>query len=529
MKFMFRKSSPNSGAAKWWPTILGMALLACAVALTFHEALGFGFFCDWDDLTFTLQNPHISFNVNNLWYFFARPFQDLYTPLPMWSLMLDHAIFGADAFGYHLHNLLLHILAAWALFAVLLRLGAGTATATLCAMLWALNPQKAESVVWISERKDVLCGLLSFLAVWFFLERRYAWSALLTVLAIWAKPAAIPLPGIYMVYAWGKGEKLSRRETLVPTLAGLAATFFSMWMTSQTNPGTLEGNLLVPLHNLCWYPLTALVPFETNPIYPEVLRFDHRCALTMLAGSALLALGVWSGLRLGVSRRKVLAALMVVLGSMLPVLGLLHYTNFRYCDRYNYLVSAAVVAMLALLVERLLRRFPQKTIRKALTAALALAAVAYACCTYLYVPYWENDVRLSYYVLQQPGTPNLKAYELGIMAGFRLEATDFLEYLKRELPYRPPASDNNPQALVNNLLLFMEEHQLFLDGRYEEAERRFNQIAASSRTASEPGKGNWIALSPPLIQWLYEDQAEIARRQGDEKKAAFYQQAKKIH
>ena len=34
------------------------------------------------------------------------------------------------------------------------------------ALLWALNPQKVESAIWVSERKDVLCGLLAFLAFW---------------------------------------------------------------------------------------------------------------------------------------------------------------------------------------------------------------------------------------------------------------------------------------------------------------------------------------------------------------------------
>ena len=97
-----------------WFAAVGCLVVALAVAAVFHDGLGYGLFCDWDDTTFVLQNPYITFKFSNLWYYFIHPFQDLHTPLPMWSLMLDHALFGANGFGYHLHNLLLQCSADWA-------------------------------------------------------------------------------------------------------------------------------------------------------------------------------------------------------------------------------------------------------------------------------------------------------------------------------------------------------------------------------------------------------------------------------
>ena len=161
-----------------WRALLWAALVAAACGLAFHEGMRYGLLDDWDDATFVVNNPHITLNWSNFLFYLCHPFQDLFSPLPMWSLMLDHALWGLRPLGYHLHNLALHILAAWALLATLRRLGVRWILAGLGALLWALNPQKVESVIWVSERKDVLCGLFAFLAVWLFLEKRWGWCAL---------------------------------------------------------------------------------------------------------------------------------------------------------------------------------------------------------------------------------------------------------------------------------------------------------------------------------------------------------------
>ena len=505
-----------------WNALLWAAAIALVTALTFHEGMNYELLSDWDDVTFVVKNPHIALNWNNFLFYLCHPFQDLFSPLPLWSLMVDRALWDLNPLGYHLHNLVLHILAAWALLAVLRKLGVRHSLAGLGALLWALNPQKVESVIWVSERKDVLCGLFAFLAVWLFLEHRWGWCAFCTVLSIFAKPAALALPGVYVVLTWGSGKSYWRREVAGPVAAGVLAAVWSMVVTSQTNPGTVEASLLVPLHNFFWYPLTALIPFETNPFYPEAIALDARCVAVLVGGSALLVGGVLLARRLGCAWRGILVALMTIVGAMAPVLGLLHYTNFRYCDRYNYLVSAAVLCAACLLAELSFRRWPNPRLNRAVLVFLSIGAVIYASCSYLYVPYWENGVRLSYYGLQRPGQPNLKAYELGIMAGFRLGAVEYLDYLRHELPIRPPLTHFEMETSVQTLLLFMDAHQRFLEGDFQASEECYQRLAetmAQGRTAE--GKME-VALPAPLIAWLYEDLAAIAEQQGDDKKAAFY-------
>ena len=497
-----------------------------AIVLVFHEGMRFGFLPDWDDANFIQNNPRLAFSWENLMHYAAHPFQELYTPLPMWSLMLDYAMFGLSPLGYHLHNLALHVLGAWMLLAVLRKMGVRPALAALGALLWALNPQKVESVVWLSERKDVLCGMLSFAAMWCFLNR-WAWRcALCTALAIFAKPAAVALPGVYLVWHLAGLAPGWRKWPVCPVAAGIMACVVSMLMTGQTNPGRLESALLVPIHNLFWYPLASLVPFETNPIYPEVICLDAHFLGVLLGGMALLGAGVALARRLKCPWRKIWGVLLILGGTMLPVLGLLHYTNFRYCDRYNYLVSAVMVSGAMVLAEMALRRWPRKHFRRVLLGGLAGMAIGYGCLTYLYVPYWENCLKLSYCSLQRPGRPNLKAYEMGTMAAFRHGAKDYLDYLRGELQRRPPLTRFDREASIRSYLLFMETHEAFMAGQYAAAEAAFRQLAIQFAQSSQ-GEDVVVPLPPTLIQWLYADMVEIALRQGNLEKAEFYRS--KIH
>lgn len=402
------------------------ALLALFLVLIFLPGLNYPFLRDWDDGTFIIYNQNLSFTFDNFLLYWLEPYQDLYTPLPMYSFMIDRALFGLDPLGFRLHNLLLHFVGCYFLFLVARKLGARSWLAFAGALLWAANPQKVESVVWITERKDVLCGALAFASLWFFLRgvqlRRISFMAgILAALAIFAKPAAVPLPGVMivgLVCLWGKRFPLREYGRILwfPVLASIAAVAWAGIVTAKTNPGVPEENLLVPFHNLFWYPLTALIPFETNPIYPEI-RSAGELVVPVL-GSLLLAGGfALAAHKLGFAWRKIVCMLLIVAGFTVPVLGLLHYTNFHYCDRYNYLVSWAVWVFVAVLAEAFLRR--RKEAARPLKCAAVAGVALFWVLTWNYLPYWENCEFMYSYVLAKDEIPNWKVMGNSICTAFR--------------------------------------------------------------------------------------------------------------
>lgn len=107
----------------------------------------------------------------------------------------------------HVHSLVLHGLAAFLLLRVLVHLRLPTLACYAGALAFAAHPALAESVVWISSRKDVLSGLLVLLALVIgqgvVLRGRSAWPVfVLAVFACYAKATAVVLPLLGLGLWW---------------------------------------------------------------------------------------------------------------------------------------------------------------------------------------------------------------------------------------------------------------------------------------------------------------------------------------
>src|SRR5262249_49927389 len=104
-----------------------------------------------------------------------------YAPLTWVSFAVNYQLGGMNPWGYHLTNLLLHAANAWLFYFVARQLltaafvggvAAGQAAerghagpylplslgAAFAALIFGVHPLRVESVVWITERRDVLCG-----------------------------------------------------------------------------------------------------------------------------------------------------------------------------------------------------------------------------------------------------------------------------------------------------------------------------------------------------------------------------------
>ena len=92
------------------------------------------------------------------------PFYYAYKPVYGLSLWLDHALYGDAPYGWHAGNVLLFALATALLALVVHGLLRSTFVAAAVAALFASHPVHAESVAWVSERKDALSLVLVLLA-----------------------------------------------------------------------------------------------------------------------------------------------------------------------------------------------------------------------------------------------------------------------------------------------------------------------------------------------------------------------------
>ena len=168
-----RRSSPTPGrTSRWLVPAICFALVAITL-LVFGRTVRFDFF-NYDDSFYVYENPFVSNGLTRagLVRAFTHPLVGNWHPLTSISLMLNAQWSGLHAGSYHLVNVLLHALAVLLLFLVLRTMTGALWRSAFVAALFAIHPLRTESVVWISERKDVLSGVFFLLGLWAY--SRYA-------------------------------------------------------------------------------------------------------------------------------------------------------------------------------------------------------------------------------------------------------------------------------------------------------------------------------------------------------------------
>jgi len=337
--------------------VLGLLGLA---AIVFLPSLSFGFLSNLDDFAHVTDNRHLGLTWANLGYWWTHPVISVYMPLTMYSYMFDHLLWELNPLGYHLQSVGWHLAATLLVYGIFRAVGIGRGWSWLAAALWAVHPQRVESVTWISERKDVMCAALYFGAVFSYLRTGarpgFAWIPwLLTVLALLCKPMAVSLPFVLMLIDFSRRRRLEWRYYLVKFWPYLAVAAAIMLLTVYYQVGEshrhrqLARQVMVILHNCSWYTLQTLWPEDQRGIYPRVW-FGRETLLTMAAFYTVAAgLLAWAWRRLSAERFRyeLLPMLGMYLVALAPIIGVFHLGFIDYADRYTYIPSVLLLLLLA--------------------------------------------------------------------------------------------------------------------------------------------------------------------------------------
>jgi len=115
-------------------------------------------FINMDDKVYITENGRIQSGItmDGIHWAFTTRYADLWNPLVWLSFMFNYQLHGLNAGGYHMTNLILHILSTLLLFWLFHRMTGAVWRSAFVAAFFALHPLHVESVAWIAERKDVL-------------------------------------------------------------------------------------------------------------------------------------------------------------------------------------------------------------------------------------------------------------------------------------------------------------------------------------------------------------------------------------
>jgi Flp pilus assembly protein TadD len=202
-----------------------LSLLAVLVALAYANSLWNGF--AFDDMGLIVENKLLtqwktlpSLVASDYWV--TRRAADgsvhyssgLYRPLVHLSFAANYALGGVDAFGYHLVNILLHLLVACVLLLLGLELRFPILAAGAAAGLFAVHPLHTEAVTAISGRAELLMALGVVGGWWLALKGRLAWSVGAFAMGLLSKEQAVVLPLLVFI------SDLYRRQSLTCVLRG---------------------------------------------------------------------------------------------------------------------------------------------------------------------------------------------------------------------------------------------------------------------------------------------------------------------
>lgn len=521
--------------------------LAAAVAIitfvVYLPALHNGFTV-WDDDIYVVANPHIrSLNLE----FFKWAFSDFYagywSPLTWISHAVDYAAWGLNPLGHHLTNNILHAANTFMVVLLIIKLieaWKGTTkndvrsepltmqtvliTGGVTGLLFGLHPLHVESVVWVAERKDLLCAFFFLLSViWYthyvtvvsdekaeiktcsrLLNKHYLLSVGFFILALLSKPMAVSLPAVLIILDWYPFDRIPHFRAflgaIIEKIPLIAFSFTSSLLTvlAQKLEGaltpmeftTLPTRLMVGGRSLIAYigkiilPIN-LVPFYSYPKKVSILSFEYFSVIVLVIGISAMCSVI-------AKRQKIwLAVWCYYVVTLMPVLGIVRVGLQSMADRFMYLPSLGPFLVLGLTVAWVVRKVSvpsRKNLLMKLLGAIAVfvVLVSISYLTMKQISLWEDDIKLwSYAIDENPDGSAVCYNNRGTAYGKRGQFDKALKDLDKAIVLYPDYAD----AYSNRGIAYSKV------GLLDNALKSFDQAVALKPNAADGYSNRGVAYA----------------------------------
>ena len=412
--------------------------LVCLTFLVFLRVL-WSDFTNFDDQHFVLDNPNVraGLTLEGVKYAFTATRTANWHPLTWLSFMVDAQIYGTNPFGYHLTNLILHIINVALLFLLLTQMTGYLWRSAFVAALFGIHPLHVESVAWIAERKDVLSTLFWLLTMWAYVRyvrslnatdgariTSWAWylvGLVLFAIGLMAKPMLVTLPFVLLLLDyWPLGRMdltagISRQECEVSqwrfrramSLVVEKTPFFILSALSslvtyitQQREGAMASSELYPLQICIGNSIVSYLTYLWKTLFPLNLAvfYPHPGASLPLwmpiVGIVVLGILTRWVLKEAKSRPYATVGWLWYLGTLVPVIGIVQVGSQALADRYTYVPLIGIFILVAWGIPEALEC--DMTRRRATGLAIAACTVlsALAILTWHQVGYWRNSITL---------------------------------------------------------------------------------------------------------------------------------------
>jgi len=426
----------------WKKTVIVFFLIASTLAL-YWQVSEFDF-VGYDDSTYiALAAKDLSLKTI-IWSFTTLEFANWH-PLTWLSLILDYNLYGPNASGYHITNLLFHIINTLLLFFLLNKLTGTLYRSAFVAALFALHPLHVESVAWVSERKDVLSAMFWLLTMWAYVEYSqkpklltYLTIIILFSLGLMAKPMLVTLPFVLlMMDYWPLNRTSFRPSCFVNKINMLShsasflvlekAPLFILSFASSTITyiAQQKSNAISSLINIS-FSHRILNAIKSYAVYLEKTFWFQDLMVFYIYPKTFNGLEIAGAILFIVSTTLLAVALLRrapfvpfgwfwYLGTLIPVIGLIQAGSQAMGDRYTYIPLIGIFIIISWGTMHVLEKIRYGKPLFAFIAVFFLTTTSFAA--YHQIAIWKNSITLFKHAVKL----NWKNYQACNLLGVAIE------------------------------------------------------------------------------------------------------------
>ncbi len=439
-------------------------------------------FVNFDDPLYVTENSHLRSGLTPdeiRWAFNTTYADSLWHPLVWLSLMLDYRLFGLNAGGYHLNNLMFHILSTLLLFRLFNRMTGEIWKSAFVAAFFALHPLHVESVAWIAERKDVLSAFFWILTLCFYVDytkkpsvARYLTVLLSFICALMSKPMVVTLPAIMILLDyWPLNRFDSHKHKRIlwqlkeKSPLFLLSVFFSV-LTIYTQHDPSIHNF--PFGSRFSNSSVAFVSYLKKTFWPHDMAvfypFPLHIPLWQVCSALLLIIFITFIVFIMMKRMAYLFVGWLWYSiALLPVIGIIQSGEQAMANRYTYLPLIGVSIMLAWGTASLITS--EKTRKLLLLPVATVFLIILSVISWRQCVCWKNSITLFSHTLQATKNNALAHHNLGLALFTEGKNKEAIDHFNEAIRLTP----GNAISYINRGNCYEAL------GRYQQAIENYNQ------------------------------------------------------
>jgi len=403
-----------------------LLFLAILTFVVFFNSLN-NEFTNWDDDEYVTQNIYITdLSLEGIKNIFSVYVSCHYHPFTLLSLAIDYHVWDYNPKGFILTNILFHILNCLLVMLLVNKLTHRLDIAFITALLFSIHPMRVESVVWISERKDVLYVfflLTSLLAYLRYIKIKnianYTVVFVLFTASLLTKTSAVVLPVLMFAFDYYSKRPLKLKLFLekiplftLSIIFGLVA--IDAQSSAEQNTFPFFDKLFLGTYAIMFYLIKFFTPFYQSAIIPFPEKTGLMLPLKYYSAIIIWPIIICLPIFLKKHRKILIFGLLFFLVPLLPILIEFPIGPAYLAERYTYLPHIGVAFIMASFYMHYTNKQKLKhNIKNKFFIALTLFTILMSFKTIQRNKVWQNNYTLFSDVIAKNNNVPLAYVNLG--------------------------------------------------------------------------------------------------------------------